>query len=110
MPMTKTTDIKEAPVATLEEILAAKCGDVVDTGAGTPLIVHRRQWADGVLSEELDTIQPIYAVLTLDGRHYIPAWHQGDEAEWIYVERWGAEGREFHGWADSVSRKLLQAG
>lgn len=49
--------------------------------------------------------------LTSDGRQYAPGWHSGDVAEWVYVERWTrGVGRTFHGWIDSVSRQLVQAG
>lgn len=49
--------------------------------------------------------------LTGDGRGYHQgAWHTGPEAESVWVERWGPGGCEFHGWIDSVSRRLVQAG
>lgn len=37
-------------------------------------------------------------------------WHDGDSADSVYVERYSALGREFHGWIDSTSRKLVQVG
>ena len=41
-------------------------------------------------------------------------WHlpdvDGPEAEWVYFERHNIAGLVSHGWIDSASRKLLQAG
>lgn len=39
-------------------------------------------------------------------------WHDGPTADTVYVERWdvGNGVREFHGYVDSVSRKLVQTG
>jgi hypothetical protein len=41
-------------------------------------------------------------------------WHEGESAEQVYVERYEMRGaafvRVFHGWIDSESRKLVQAG
>lgn len=49
--------------------------------------------------------------LTSDGRGYVEAWHQGPEADGaVFVERWTAAGRAFHGWVDPVSRRIVQAG
>jgi hypothetical protein len=38
-------------------------------------------------------------------------WHEGEPSdETVYVERLTAEGRAFHGFIDSQSRLLVQAG
>lgn len=50
---------------------------------------------------------------TGDGRGYMSAWHSqadGPETEGVWAERWSAQGCEFHGVVDSVSRKIVQAG
>jgi len=55
--------------------------------------------------------KPISAELSADGRHFrTGAWHEGPEAEPVYVERHDQRGCFFHGWVDSVSRQLVQAG
>lgn len=51
---------------------------------------------------------------TADGRSIQSAWHipevDGPEGDWIYYERHDERGVAGHGWIDSNSRKLLQAG
>jgi len=50
---------------------------------------------------------------TSDGRsfHRGNGWHAGPETgEAVYVEVYSDRGREFHGWIDSDSRKLVQTG
>jgi hypothetical protein len=59
-----------------------------------------------------ETEGPI-AHLSQDGGFFSTSvWHEGPEAETVYVERWNVETgqREFHGYVDSVSRKLVQTG
>lgn len=53
---------------------------------------------------------PITATYTADGRAMRNGWHAGAEADAIYVERHDAGRCVFHGFIDSVSRKLVQAG
>ena len=56
-------------------------------------------------------VPPVEVTLTSDGRHYNrQGWHEGPTAEDIRVERWTPQGMVFHGYLDSVSRKLVQAG
>lgn len=56
----------------------------------------------------------IEVVATSDGRGYIPEWHKSDgiltEGDTVYVEVYSAAGREFHGYLDSVTRKIVQTG
>ena len=50
---------------------------------------------------------------TSDGRGIVNTgrWHDGDSDDLlVYVERYSARGREFHGWIDATSRRLVQAG
>ena len=56
--------------------------------------------------------QVIEVTATSDGRSYMRngGWHTGPEADAVYVEVYSDRGREFHGWIDSVSRKLVQSG
>ncbi len=95
----------------LADILTTPCGSTVDTGAGPGLIVHQRVFPDGTTLGNIKAgASASQVVLTGDGRRYEAYWHTGPEAEWVYMERWNADGREAHGWIDSVSRRLLQAG
>lgn len=96
------------------EILAAPCGSRMDTGERIVLTVNMRHDLTGLVIEDGKVIEPgtaAMALLTQDGRTAkTDTWHTGPEADWVYVERWTSEGRVFHGWIDSVSRRLLQAG
>ena len=57
------------------------------------------------------TAPMIEVTATSDGRGYARGqWHTGAEADTVYVEVYSDRGREFHGWIDSVSRKLVQSG
>lgn len=90
-------------IETIPELLALPCAAEVYSD-GLRLVVNHRSdiGTDGQAAE---------VVLTGDGRRYDrQGWHEGPEAEWVRVERWTAEGRVFHGWIDSESRRLLQAG
>jgi hypothetical protein len=93
-------------------ILSTPCASTYDTGAVGALTVNHRTWPVGTSWEAIEAGLPAAeATLTGDGRHYDRrGGHEGPVAEWVYVERFSARGREFHGWIDSASRKLLQAG
>jgi hypothetical protein len=86
---------------------------VHDTGDG-PLIVCVVNYGVAKEAEVLSgAALAIEATLTEDGRYYnTRGWHDGPAAheDWIRVERWGLNGREFHGFIHRESRKLLQAG
>lgn len=85
-------------------VLASPCCTGIDTlECGVVYVVARNDIAgDGTAAS---------AVLTADGRGYdTSGWHDGPEADSVYVERWTAEGRAFHGWIDSATRQLVQAG
>lgn len=86
------------PVPSPGAVFALIPGEWIDTGSCGPLSVVKR-----------DAFE---VVLTGDGRSYRRGgWHEGPElGEPVYVEVWGVVGRTFHGWIDSVSRKLVQAG
>ena len=63
------------------------------------------------LRDLFDAETPIEVTLTSDGRHYDRhGWHKGPTAEDVRVERWTPQGMVFHGYIDSVSRHLVQAG
>lgn len=53
---------------------------------------------------------PITATYSADGRAMRNGWHTGAEADAVYVERHAGGQCVFHGFIDSVSRKLVQAG
>lgn len=58
----------------------------------------------------LGTAQPLEVTATSDGMGYLPEWHDGDSDDLVYVERYSPQGREFHGWVDRTSRRLVQVG
>ena len=69
-------------------------------------ITERRDGAGRRLADRAEVV-----TLTADGRGVdLTEWHTGAEGEWIYFERIAADGTGSHGWVDSESRKLLQAG
>lgn len=88
---------------TADEILSAPCGTEFEID-GMTLIVNRRVGLSCIGGKA------VQVTLTSDGRARLDGWHTGPEAEWVYTERWNAAGRQFHGWLDSVSRQLTQAG
>lgn len=104
------------------EVLAARLGqEVVTVEDGIRLRVNGKGYGkasdrdmdeDVFLAAVLDeTLQPAEVTLTMDGRAaFTSEWHQGPETDWVFVERWTPLGRVFHGWVDSASRRLLQAG
>jgi hypothetical protein len=97
----------------VQEVMEARLGERVDTGAVGALIVNQRSFpASATVESVLDgTAKADEVTLTSDGRGATTsAWHTGPEAEWVFVERWTSAGRAFHGHLDSVSRKLLQSG
>lgn len=64
---------------------------------------------ESVLAGEADAIA---FTATQDGRGYIAEWAREGEScgDAIRCERWTQAGREFHGWIDAESRKIVQAG
>ena len=111
--MTTTHTTPEVPVSTIapaSAILYSRCTDKVDTGDGV-LTITQLAWPAGTASDMIDFTPAQSATLTSDGRYAITnEWHTGPEAEWVQVQRWDTTGRAFHGFVDSVSRKLLQTG
>lgn len=47
---------------------------------------------------------------TMDGIGFEAAWHRGAEAGTVYAERYEGGVCVWHGWVDSESRKIVQAG
>jgi hypothetical protein len=109
----------ESPVAaepgfarpTANLIAGLGLGACLDTGAGIPLTVCQREQVSGC---DRATRRGGFAAITSlsqDGQVFESGrWHEGDGTGWVYVERWGLGGREFHGWVDAGSRRLLQTG
>jgi hypothetical protein len=100
-----------------ENVLSLKMRDHFVNQDGMTLIVNYRLWPQGTSDDDVieNRVPSILTELTSDGRFAVTnEYHQGDEANWVYVERWenqdGNTVRTFHGWIDSVSRCLLQAG
>lgn len=75
--------------------------------------MNRRSFASGTTDAEAinGTGRVVSALLSTDGRGYTGRWHDGPESgSTAYVERWTEAGLDFHGFVDSVSRDLVQAG
>lgn len=90
-----------------------RCGDRVASVDGEILVVTRVSYGRDADETEVlaHTAPAVEVVLSSDGRWVeSQAWHDGPEAEWVAYERWTSEGRVAHGFIDSVSRRLLQAG
>lgn len=65
------------------------------------------------VEDVLSGVAPAIEVLaTSDGRGGVrtDCWHDGDSDDLVYVERYSDRGREFHGWIDSTTRRLVQVG
>lgn len=85
--------------------------DVYSPNYGAGLIVWRTSFGNVPIEDALDgTAKPVEAWLSADGRHYVAEWHEGPEADAVYVERHDVTGCTFHGWVDSVSRRIVQTG
>jgi hypothetical protein len=102
MNATQTPTVQE--MKNLDKVFSPNYGgDLVVNG-----LSYGRVPVEDVLSGEA---KPIAATLSADGRSWIAQWHEGPESdESIYVEthdRWGCR---FHGYVDSVSRRIVQAG
>lgn len=98
------------------EIVSLKCMEsFVSPRSGMTLTVCRRHYGqvpDELMPSVLDqTLTPEYVVGSSDGRGYFSEWHSGEESgESVYVEKWSIGGCQFHGFVDSVSRKIVQSG
>ena len=86
-------------------------GETFESIGGPTLTVTSLSYGLVPLDEVLDgTARPVAAIATQDGRWIVGGWHEGPEAEAIYFERYDSTGRTSHGWIDSASRRLVQAG
>lgn len=98
------------------DVSTLKVMDKVDTGAGPEMTVVGLSYGVVPVESVLDgSAKPVEATLTSDGRTYWQGWHKPEadgpfSDDSAYVERWDATGRAFHGYVDSVSRKLTQTG
>lgn len=97
-------------------------------GAVAQLELRMRVWSPNLLAEmqvcgtsyakgvelvdlEAGSAEPVEAMLSQDGRHWLATWHEGPTADdAVYVERVTADGLDFHGWVDADSRRLVQVG
>lgn len=80
---------------------------------GGNLTVVGTSFPAGTTLDEIDrdAVRPESAMLSSDGRHWIDGWHSGAESgEAVYVERHTPGGCVFHGFIDSVSRRIVQTG
>jgi hypothetical protein len=75
------------------------------------LIVTGRTWGGSLRLEDTPTTPAIEVRMSADGRGFVTdVWHEGPEAEAVYVEVHRARGRSFHGWIDGHTRQIVQAG
>jgi hypothetical protein len=101
---------------TIDDLTKSDPREAFASFGGPAVRINHRSYPVGSDVEAViaGTVDPESATATADGRHMAHGWHTGPEAEWVYVERYAiADGNvslTFHGWIDSVSRKLLQAG
>lgn len=108
-------DMKAEGEATLVAVPRMRTGQAFRTGFGGELIVNHVRYAPHSTEAEVLAGNGIVvmAELTQDGRNAVTTeWHEGAPSndEWVYVERWTMMGRSFHGYVDSVSRKVVQTG
>jgi hypothetical protein len=104
---------------TIEGLMALKPLQRFTGFGGVSLIINQRSWPKGTSTEAVldGSAIPDTFTATQDGRHVNNplGWHKGAEAgEWIYYERYTFENGVLrmaaHGYVDSASRQLLQAG
>ncbi len=92
-----------------------KCGTTFVGYGGITVTTQRASYGHQPEAAVLAGIATaIEVTATSDGRGYVAEWHDenvdGAFADSVYVERYSPMGREFHGFIDSVSRKLVQTG
>lgn len=95
------------------QVLSTRVGQSVETPAQMgPLVCVGRSYPAGTTYDMVEdgSAEVLSAKFSADGRTWTGEWHSGPEADAVYVERWGADGSGFHGWVDSVSRRIVQAG
>jgi hypothetical protein len=98
------------------DLSALKCRDQFpSTEYGEALIVNQLSYGKVPVADVLAGTAAVQEIVaTGDGKSYIAQWHDGEVAGEVYCERWelraGVAFRAFHGWLDSVSRKIVQAG
>lgn len=93
-----------------------KCGTEFVGYGGIPVTTQRAHYGFADEAAVLaGTATAEWVLATSDGRSFDGEWH--DEAvdgpfadETVYVERYSERGREFHGFIDSVSRRVVQTG
>jgi hypothetical protein len=103
---------------TRSHVSTMRLGEGYRTGFGGWLIVNTLSYGNAVSMESVIAHEApvLEAILTEDGRMVnLDEWDDGrlpldGESQSVYVERWTPEGRMFHGYVDSVSRKVVQTG
>lgn len=80
---------------------ACRVGDTVETQDGPMIVAAKELTWDGRTR----------MVLTSDGLPREREWHEGPDSDnWIRAEVYSSDGLIFHGYVDSVSRKVVQTG
>lgn len=112
--MSTTFPASALPPAQGPDVLGFVTGSrLFSPNLGGEVRVCGRTWAPGVDAEDAvrGRVLPVSVRLSSDGRAWTSEPHFGPETgEVVYVERWTPGGRAFHGFIDSVSRRVVQAG
>lgn len=80
---------------------------------GAALVVVGTSYPIGTTTDEVlrRVVTPEFVMASADGRHWVDGWHTGAESgDVVYVERHTIGGCVFHGYVDSVSRRIVQTG
>jgi hypothetical protein len=100
----------------LLDFSAIRLGATVVTANGT-LTVTGTRYPIGTTADEITrrVVRPEVVELSSDGRGWVDGWHDvarhgAESADALYVEKHTLGGCIFHGFADSVSRRIVQVG
>lgn len=84
---------------------------------GADLLVTSRAFGLGATADEVTrgVVAAEVVELSADGRSWVDGWHDAkrhgaESTEAVYVEKHTRGGAVFHGWVDSVSRRVVQTG
>lgn len=84
---------------------------------GAELVVIGRRFGIGATTDEVvrGAVAAEYVSLSADGKSWIDGWHDAsrhgaESGDAVYVETHTRGGASFHGWVDSVSRRVVQTG
>lgn len=82
-------------------VSVSRVGDVIETTDGAMIVAEKHLTWDGKAN----------MILTRDGLPREREWHEGPEStNWIRADVYSSDGLIFHGYVDSVSRRIVQTG